>query len=328
MKRIDEDIKNNNFSNVYLLCGTQAYLRNVYRDKLVKALVNDGDSMNYSHYEGNDVPIGEVIDLAETMPFLAEKRVIVIENTGYFKSSCDELAEYIPNIPESTVIIFSEEETNGTYKLYKSVKDKGHIAKFDNLDEKDLRSWIVGRLKREHRPITEKALDKFISICGKDMMFIASELDKLVAYTYGRDGIYPADVDAICTVLIEDKVFLMMDAMFRHSKAEALKLYGDLLELHTDPYKILSLIEAQLRLLLHLNGMSLEGLSTKDMAEGLSMNEYRVKKSLPQARKSSRIWIMKGLELCADTDAASKSGKVNVQVGLEMIICSLSEAKA
>lgn len=326
MKRIEEDIKNNSFKNAYLLCGSQAYLRNVYRDKLVNALVNDGDTMNYTHYEGNDVSIGEVIDLAETMPFLAEHRVIVIENTGYFKTSCEELAEYIPKIPESTIIIFSEEEVNGTYKLYKSVKDNGHIAKFDNLDDKDLRNWIVGRLKREHRQITERALDRFVSICGKDMMFIKGELDKLIAYTYGKEGIYPEDVDAVCTIQIEDKVFLMIDAMFRQNKNEALKLYGDLLMLHTDSFRMFSLIETQLRLLLHLKGMASDGLSTKEMAESLSMNEYRVKKTLPTARKSSKIWVMKGLELCADVEADAKSGRVNPQVGLEMIICTLSSS--
>ena len=48
MKAIDEDIKSGQFKNVYLLYGDEAYLKKQYKDKLVKALVAEGDTMNFS----------------------------------------------------------------------------------------------------------------------------------------------------------------------------------------------------------------------------------------------------------------------------------------
>ena len=69
MRTVLEDIKNNNYKQVYLLYGEEAYLRNQYRQKLLSALVPEGDTMNLHIYEDSDVPVKEVIDLAETMPF-------------------------------------------------------------------------------------------------------------------------------------------------------------------------------------------------------------------------------------------------------------------
>ena len=112
MRRILEDIKTQNYSHVYLLCGTEDYLRNQYRTKLKDALLGEGDQMNLSVYEGAGTNPLEVIDMAQTMPFLSERRVMVLENTGFCKGSADALAEYMKEIPEFTYFVFAEKEVD------------------------------------------------------------------------------------------------------------------------------------------------------------------------------------------------------------------------
>ncbi|MBO5071023.1 MAG: DNA polymerase III subunit delta, partial [Roseburia sp.] len=102
MKTIDEDIRTGNFKQIYLLYGTEGYLKKQYRDKLKTALQgNDGMSgmggfggmggdMNFSAFEGKDTNPKAIIDLAETLPFFADRRVILIENSGFFKNSCED----------------------------------------------------------------------------------------------------------------------------------------------------------------------------------------------------------------------------------------------
>ena len=53
--------------------------------RLRKALCQDGDEMNTHFYQGKDFSLGQVIDLAETLPFLAERRVMFFKDTGLFK---------------------------------------------------------------------------------------------------------------------------------------------------------------------------------------------------------------------------------------------------
>ena len=80
MKSIDNDIKLGQLKKVYLLYGQERYLIRQYRDKLKKAMVDPEDTMNCSCFEGDDVNIKEIIDLAETMPFFAERRLILMED--------------------------------------------------------------------------------------------------------------------------------------------------------------------------------------------------------------------------------------------------------
>ena len=57
MEQLLQDLKQENYKNVYLLCGEEAYLRNQYKKKLRDALVAEGDTMNYAYYEGKDMKI-------------------------------------------------------------------------------------------------------------------------------------------------------------------------------------------------------------------------------------------------------------------------------
>jgi len=105
MKMLAEDIKNHQFKKVYLLTGEETYLRNQYKKKLRNALLSPDDTMNAASFEGKGIHPREIIDMAETMPFFADRRVILVENSGFAKNACPELADYIPGIPDSTCII-------------------------------------------------------------------------------------------------------------------------------------------------------------------------------------------------------------------------------
>ena len=146
MKSINEDIKNRRFKQIYLLYGEEAYLKRMYKEKLRNALVEKEDTMNYNYYGGKGISIPEVIDVSETMPFFADRRLIIIENSGFFKSA-NELGDYIKELPETTYFVFVEEEVDKRNKLYKTVKDKGRIVEMSRQDNKTLTNWVLGNLK-------------------------------------------------------------------------------------------------------------------------------------------------------------------------------------
>jgi len=127
MQRINEDIKKETFNQIYLLYGEERYLRKQYTDKLHKAMCGD-DNMNTHFFEGKDIPLYEIISLADTLPFLAPRRVIFISNSGLFKSGGEKLAEYLNAPCESTHFVFTENEIDKRSKLYKTVQSKGYIS--------------------------------------------------------------------------------------------------------------------------------------------------------------------------------------------------------
>ena len=127
MNRINEDIKTGQLKQIYLLYGEEAYLRKQYRDRIREALIGD-DAMNYRCYEGKNIPVGEVIDLAETLPFFAQRRLIVLMDSGLFKSGGEQLAEYLANPAPGTFFVFVETEVDKRSRLYKTVSKEGYAA--------------------------------------------------------------------------------------------------------------------------------------------------------------------------------------------------------
>ena len=259
MKSLNEDIKTGNFKSVYLLYGEEAYLKKQYKDKITKAIFPDGDTVNYAYYEGKGINPGELIDLAETMPFFAKRRLIVVENSGFFKNACPDLADYIKTMPDTACFVFVENEADKRGKMYKAVKNKGRIVEMTRQDEKTLLYWIAGNVKREGYKIREQTARYLLSVTGTDMENLEQELEKLFSYCMGKEEIEIADIEAICTTQITNKIFEMVEAVAGKNQKKALDYYYDLLALKEPPMRILFLIAKQFNQLLQVKELAGKG---------------------------------------------------------------------
>ena len=266
MKTIDEDIKSGQFKRVYLLFGEEAYLKHQYKRKLKQALVVSDDTMNFSSFEGKDTNPKAIIDLAETLPFFADRRLILIENSGFFKNSCEELAAYLPELPESTCLVFVEEEIDKRSKMYKAAQKTGSVVEFKKQTDEILIRWILGRLKKEKRNITTPVMQLFLSRTGTDMENIDRELEKLICYTMGKDVIEAADVEAVCVGQTTNEIFEMVNAIAEKNQKKALSLYYDLLALKEPPMRILFLITRQFHILMQVKDLRRLGFDNKSIA--------------------------------------------------------------
>ncbi len=178
MKTIDQDIKTGQFKHVYLLYGEEQYLIRQYRDRLKQAIAGD-DTMNLGIFSGSDISQKEIVDLAETLPFFAERRLILIEDSGLFKKGAEELADYMASVPEMTYFVFVEKEVDRKTKMYKEVKKAGSVVEFARQKDDILLRWINGRLKKNGKQITRDAYALFIQKTGNDMENIDRELEAL-----------------------------------------------------------------------------------------------------------------------------------------------------
>lgn len=323
MKQIAEDIKQNNFKQVYLLHGEERYLRRQYKDKLMHALSNDGDTMNTHVFEGKDIPIGEVIDLAETLPFLAEHRVILISDSGLFSSGGEKMAEYLSSPNESTIFIFNESSIDKRSKLFKAVQSKGYVAEFGVQDENTLKRWIAGVLAREGKKITENTVQLLISKTGTDMDNIHMELEKLICYSMGREVITNEDVEAICTTRITNHIFDMINAIAERQKSRALTLYYDLLALKEPPMRILFLIARQCNILLQVKELKSKGHDNKTIASKIGVPPFIVQKHINQAAKFKTSSLQRAVTQCVEAEEAVKQGRMNDRMSVEILIMTV-----
>lgn len=325
MKSIDEDIKNRQFKSVYLLYGEEAYLKKQYKDKLVKALAAEGDTMNFAVYEGKGINAGEVIDLAETLPFFAERRVILLENSGFFKGSCEELAAYLADPAETTCFLFVEEEVDKRSKMYKAVTKTGKAVEFGTQKEELLTRWILSRLRKENKNITGSVMQLFLSKTGTDMGNIDRELEKLICYTMGRNVIEAEDVEAVTTEQVTNKIFDMVNAIAGHEQKKALELYYDLLTLKEPPMRILFLITRQFQILLHLKDMSGKGFDSAAIAAKVGIPPFAVRKNQAQAKGFSMEQLKQAIADGVDLEEAVKTGHINDRMAVELFLVKYSK---
>ncbi len=323
MKQISEDIKRENFKQVYLLYGEERYLRRQYREKLRKALSEDGDTMNTHFYEGKDLPVSEVIDLAETLPFLAERRAIFITNSGLFKSGGEKMAEYFSSPNETTFFVFTESEVDKRSKLYKAVQAKGYAAEFPVQDENTLKRWIAGALAREGKKITESTALLLLSKVGTDMDNIQTELEKLICYCMEREIITAEDVEAICTTHVSNHIFDMINAIAAKQQKQALNLYYDLLALKEPPMRILFLIARQCNMLLQTKELKTKGYDNRTIASKIGVAPFIAGKYVSQASKFRTAALRNAVEKCVEAEEAVKTGRMNDVMSVEILILSV-----
>ena len=267
MSIIDEDIKNGKLNHIYLIYGEESFLRKQYKERLKKALSPEEDSMNYSYYEGKDISAGEIIDLAETMPFLAERRTIIIENSPFFKSEGEKIAEYLNAVPDTTYFVFVEESVDKRSKMYKSLAKNGCVVEAQGLSEDKLMTWILQLLKKDNKKITQNTMHYLLDKIGTNMENIRQEVEKLICYCYDKEVITIEDVDAVCTTQISNQIFEMLDAMANKRQKTALSLYYNLLALKEPPMRILFLIGRQFNLLLQARMLKQKGYGDRAIAE-------------------------------------------------------------
>ena len=290
MAVINQNIKSGEFAKIYLLYGKERYLVNQYRDKLLGALTDKDDNLNFMKFAGNGVNTQEIIDFSNEMPFFADRRVVLVENSGLFKSSNEEFAKKLINIENTSVVIFVEMDVDTRYKLYKEVDKNGEALEF-----------------------------------VMDMNCIKNEVDKMISYAGDTKQVSEYDVDLLCSQDAESKVYQMIDLIIAKQKEKAARMYHDLLENKEAPIMINSCIMRQYNKLLLVKMAMAEGAQDASLAKLTSGPVWAVKNYKAQCRPYT-VEQLKGIvEKCNDMDYKLKTGQVMDAAALEVMIVELCE---
>ena len=329
MKKIIQDIKNNEIEKFYLLYGPEDYLKHQYRDKLVKALVSTEDNMNYTVFSDRGFDLKSFLDLGETLPFFSENRVIVVENSRLFKKSSEGIEKRMQNFPESTHVIFVESEIDKRLTLWKWFSKNGYASEMKSPTESELRKWIGKMCRDEKKQIYENAVEYFLELIGMKsenmkMFLIVNEMEKIFSYIGDREEITIDDIKEVCVDEAEDTMFAMLDAVFDRDRQQALVLYRKLLGLKMNSLAILANMSNQIRRLLEISVLVSEGKSNDDIASISRVPKWSIGKYKKQIRRNDGRSLKKMLERCIETDEWIKTGRVMDVVGIEMLIIEFS----
>lgn len=160
MEKLRQDIRSSQFEQVYLLYGEERYLVQMYKNQLKKAIIGE-DTINFNSYTGKGISIQEVEDTIMTLPFFADRRLILLEDTGLFKSGDEYWSDLVKKIPDSCHILFVEQEVDKRSRMYKAVRECGYCVEMAHPSIQQRTQWVLKGFGRYGLKITQAALDSF-----------------------------------------------------------------------------------------------------------------------------------------------------------------------
>lgn len=323
MKTIEEHIKTGQFENTYLFYGEEAYIKKASVEKLKSAIMQNTDDMNYSYFEGKSVWLDEVMGIADTLPFFADKRLIIIEKSDLF-STQNVFSDFLKTMPDSTIIIFIEETVDKRSRLYKSINSSGYVYEINALKPAELKEYIINEVKKSNKVISNADAEALVELLGTDMMTVSNELEKLISYCAESDRITREDCEAICTATVSSHIFKMIDLIAERKQREVLLLYDELLKLRQSPPVILYNIIKHFNNLFVITSMRNDNRSEQEIIEKSGILPWKMRDYNYQLRSLGIKRLRSAVQYGLDIEERIKTGRIDGQIAVELMIIRLS----
>lgn len=336
---IFKDIEAKRFKSIYLFYGEEEYVKQQALNQLVDALIDPQfRDLNYQVMDGSEVGVDEIINACETLPFMSDRRLIVVKDSVFLtnrrngsdnQNSVEDgkrLGEYIKDIPPTTYVIFYVRNGIGSKSgLYKSIKKIGSVVEFSRLEDIDVKRWVVREIGIHSKTITKPAIEQFVYLVGTNLEDVENELSKLMAFVHDCDVITEEHVQKIATPTLEHSIFQLVEAIGNRDVDTALILLDEMLDKGEAFYSIIPMIGRQIRLILLCKSYSEKGYLRNQIASTLKIHPYGVGKYISQGQNFTKEELEAAFLDCLKLDYSIKQGKIDGRLGLEMLILSMCE---
>lgn len=315
-QKLKADLSAGTVGCAYIFHGEESYLREYYLGELRKQLVPAGfEEFNYHRLEGKDLSVQTLSEMAEAMPMMAERTLIVVTDLDIFKLNEEQrerMIAFLEDIPPYCCVVFVYDtvtyKANGTLKkLNKAINDYVQVVEFKAADNSDLIPWIARRFRALDKEIDRQTAEYLIFLCGGLMTGLVQEIQKIGAYAKGKT-VTQKDIDAVAEPVLSAEVFKLSDAVIRKERDRAAAILGELLKMQTEPIMIVAALGSQLRRL-HTARIAID--SGKDkywLMELWEMkSDFQAKLLLSAAKQTTADWCADAVKQCQVLDRRMKS---------------------
>ncbi|HHX74050.1 MAG TPA: DNA polymerase III subunit delta [Firmicutes bacterium] len=325
--RLKKELQAGSLRPVYLFCGTEDFLlEEALREVADRLLPGEDRASGCSFVDGETTDIMEVLDMADTPGLFTACRLLVVRKAPYFDKGRALPAEAGERLlaagkKEGTCIVFCAPEAVLTHKTTKALAAAGAVYRFAPLRQAALRAWLTARAAAGGKKFTPGALQAFLARVGTDLRTLASELDKLAAYSGTRSDLTEDDVRAVTVRTLQADIFALIDATVDGRTAQAVFILKDLLAAGEPPVKILSMLGRQFRLLGEAGELLANGHT--ELAAALKIHPYAAQKLERQAQKTSAARLRRAVALLVRCELDLKRGRIDPVLALETLVVAL-----
>lgn len=317
-------LKSGEISPVYLFTGEETFVMNSALNRLIAAVVDeDLKAVNLVRLPENATG-EEIAAAAETVPFMAQKRMVVVENSAFLQKSSPEgeerLEEYLSKPEPATVLVFLSPLADKRKRIYKALS-KHTVVEFDTLSDAELSAWCIKELKARGLEISRSDAAFLCEYTDPSPAAMVNEMDKLACFTAGNT-VTKDDICAVVTPCSDYNMFRMTDALSAGDAKTALKMLSGLISQKEDPFYILGAVTKQYRQFLRFKAM--EGAPKQEIIASLGIRDFVYGKYAAVCRKYSEKQLLQAVDVCAETDAGLKSGAKNPDTALFELAAKLA----
>jgi DNA polymerase III subunit delta len=322
-------------------------------EELKKLRARMGDpqfaDLNTTFLDGRTATFGELRHHADAIPFLADKRLVIVEgmiarlNPRQKKNEGDgdepveedsnpelgaDLSSYLPDLPETTRLIFVEgkalPKTNPILKLAEKDDKNARVRLFSLPRPDELIDWIVNRVEVKAGRIEFSAANDLAMFVGADLRALDNELEKLITYR-AREIIRRQDVVALVAPVQEQSIFELADAIGKRDTPSALELLHEQLNHNAQPLYLLAMIARQFRMLLQVRDLAARGLNLDQIRAQLGLHPYVARKVLEQSRNFSIEQLETIYRKLLETDISMKTSHGDPAVNLDVLVVEVTK---
>lgn len=332
---------------LYILAGPDDFSRTEALAEIKNGL---GDasmlSSNTSIFDGKKVTPDELAVVCQAIPFLSEKRLVIIEGllerfssdapkskgrktsrTSAKQNDIEIFINIFTMLPESTVAVLVDGEPGKNNPLFDGISSKARVNSFPLLKGEKLMQWIKKRVAREGGKISPEAVRLLEKQVGGDLWVMSGEIAKLATYALGRQ-IEEGDVDLLVGYTRQANIFSMVDAVLGFKAGAGQQMLQQLMQEGMAPPQILFMISRQVRLMIQVKAMLKERKAQSEMQSRLGLNnEFVWQKTLEQTNMYSFDRLKELYHKLLDTDIAIKTGKYNDELALNILIAEMCATK-
>jgi len=322
-----------------LLLGSDFYLRELCRAKLVEAYVpEDTRDWGVSRFSAAEDSLDHILSQAQTLPMLAPRQVIFVEEVEALEALGDEtrdeiigrLAAYLDDPAPFTVLVFEAATLDERMKLFKTLAEKTLVVEVELGERAEDRQGAAAHVALEMArgmgvELERTAAEELADILNADLTHIRTELEKLATYVGDRQRITRADVKALVLSAKRYSVWQLADMLAARQRSRALEFLDSLLREGEQPAGLVGAMAWMYRKL--IEAQELPAHTSRWQAAGhLGMRPETAEIALRQGRRIPRQQLLDGLIVLYEADSRLKSGAPNPRAIMEFLVARLTGA--
>ena len=259
----------------------------------------------------------EVVDTARTVPFLAERRIVVVHKAERYaaETTGKPLLAYLESPSDTTILLLLADRVDKRTKLYKACAAAGEIVECPELREQEVMAWARSEIDAREKTIDSAALRELVDRTGTRLGDVQNAVCLVTNYVGYEPRIRREDVVAACADVDEEEVWALTDAIAASNTGRAIRALREIVDPNKNEFQILGSINWLLK---SAYGVAAGG------AAGQKVNAFVARKVKPLADKIGLPKFRDAFALCLDTDLMMRSTGVDRSLALELLVIKLA----